>query len=83
MDREKFQGKYEVSDGYVGGSRPKYFSVFADDLEDDMTDDALENLYEESAYEHFLGNVNCDTYRKDEFIAWAKEVIKNRGNENE
>lgn len=77
-----FQGKYQAEDGYVGGSRPLYFPVFVDDIEDDMTDEQLEARYEELAYEHFLQNVHCHPYRLEEFKEWARKVISER-TENE
>lgn len=73
-----FQGQYQVDDGYVGASRPQHFPVFMDDIEDDMTDDQLESLYEDLAYEHFLQNVSCITSRLGEFKVWAKKVMAER-----
>ena len=78
MSDEKFQGMYQVSDGYVSGSRPKYFSVSSDDIGDDATEEDLANLYEELAYEDFLQNVNCDTSRSNEFVEWAKQILVKR-----
>jgi hypothetical protein len=83
MSNEKFQGVYQASDGYVGKDRPKYFTVSADDLEEDMTDAQLYDLYEEAAYEDFLQNVSCDTSRCDEFVLWAKAAIAKRDSEGD
>lgn len=75
---DRFQGVYEVQDGYVSGSRPKYFRIAASDVEDDMSDDDLERLYEEEAQHHFEQNVSPAVGRVDEFVAWAKNVISKR-----
>jgi hypothetical protein len=75
---ERFKGMYEVADGYVGGSRPQFFSVHAGDLEDDMTDEDLERLYEEEAQAHFEQHIAPNVSRVAEFVAWARAQIANR-----
>ena len=72
---DQFKGSYEVEDGYVGKSRPKYFSVSALDLADDMTDDELRDLYSEAADEHFRQCVTFALSKEDEFVEWAREQI--------
>ena len=80
---DKFTLTWETSDGYVGGSRPQRFRVNADDIEDDMTDKALENLAEEMAYEDFMQKVTSyvSDREKAAFVEWAKGVIANRAKE--
>lgn len=75
---EKFKGMYEVADGYGGGSRPQRFTVYEGDLEDGMTDDDLERLYEEEAQAHFEQHIIPNVSRVAEFIAWARERLAAR-----
>ena len=42
----KFKGMYYVDDGYIGKSRPHYFEIDDFEIEGDMTDGDLEELYE-------------------------------------
>lgn len=76
---KKFQGRYGVNDGYAGGARPHHFTVYDYELEDDMTDDQLERLYEEAVEESFAQNITPYPERVDEFIAWAREQLAARG----
>jgi predicted sulfurtransferase len=78
---DKFKGRYEVSDGYVGGSRPHHFKFDASDLEDDMTDVDLVNAYEQAAQDHFEEHITPSVERVDEFIKWAREQLAARGKE--
>ena len=54
-----FRAKYEIEDGYAGGSRPQNFKISAADLEDDMTPSDLEDLYMELCEEHMHDNIGC------------------------
>lgn len=76
---DTFKGRYTVGYGYIGGSArsnpaavPHHFTIRASDLSDDMTDLELENLYYESAQEHFEQHITCETDDADEFVAWAR-----------
>ena len=40
-----FEAEYEVEDGYVTGSRPQVFSIDESDIETDMGEDELRELY--------------------------------------
>jgi hypothetical protein len=72
---EKFEGYYEVEDGYVGKSRPVYFSVHESDIDEDMDEEDLRNLYDKEAKDHFEKNIYYAVSREDQFVEWAKEVI--------
>lgn len=76
-DQKTFKARYEVDDGYVGG-RPQYFTIHARDIDDDMTDDDLQSLYEELCDEHMRQKIVCATSRADEFVEWAKAQIAAR-----
>lgn len=76
---EKFQGRYQVQDGYAGGARPKYVTICADDLEEDMTDDELVEFYEDEIQRHYEENVSPGAERVDEFVSWAREQLARRG----
>ena len=73
-----FQGRYQVQDGYAGGSRPKFVTIAADVLPDDMTDDELVELYEDLIQQDFEANVTPGAERIDAFVAWAREQIEKR-----
>lgn len=79
MTEKTFRARYQVADGYAGGSRPQHFKISADDLEDDMDDESLEIFYEQSVQDDFEQKIYPDSERVDEFIAWAKERLAERG----
>ena len=78
---EKFQGRYQVQDGYAGGARPKYVGINASELNDDMTDDDLVDFYHDAIDQHFAENVTPGAERVDEFVSWAREQLEKRGKE--
>ncbi len=75
---EKFKGKYQVVDGYVGGDRPQYLTIHAGDIEDDMTDAQLVEMYEGEIQQHFEDRISPSAERVDEFVAWAREQLQKR-----
>jgi hypothetical protein len=75
---EKFQGRYQVQDGYAGGARPKYVSIDADGIEDDITDEELIEYYEDAIQQHFEENVTPGAERVYEFVSWAREQLAKR-----
>ncbi len=75
---EKFKARYEVSDGYIGKSRPLYVSIAADDLYEEMTDEDIREVYEENIQAHYEQNVCPEGDNEAEFLAWAKETIKQK-----
>ena len=78
---KKFNATYGVDDGYAGGSRPQHFTIHADDLDDDMTDEELQNFFHESMQEHFEQTVSPYAKNSDDFVAWAREQLEERGDE--
>jgi hypothetical protein len=74
----RFEGTYEVEDDYVGKSRPHHFDIDEYDIEDDMTDDDIEQLYEDFAQADFEQNVSFRLCDVGEFVEWAKERIRER-----
>lgn len=81
MSNEKFEARYQVADGYAGGAHPQYFKISADELESDMTDDDLEQFYEDAVSEDFQRRISPNSERVDAFIAWAREQIAKREQE--
>ncbi|MCE2835745.1 MAG: hypothetical protein LW834_01910 [Cyanobium sp. 49614_E6] len=75
-----FQAQYEVHDGYVCGSRPQLFEIDAEDLEDDMNDEALKSFYDSEVTENFLdsGKIYPEPQRVDQFVAWARGQLAKR-----
>lgn len=80
MTDSKFKAAYQVADGYVGKARPRYFSIFACDLEEDMSDEDLVNFFEEGMQDDFECNVFPEEYNRDEFIDWARQELNSRKN---
>ena len=78
MSTEKFKGRYQVADGYAGGSRPQYFPIHADDLEDDMDDAELSDFYAELAEDHMREMIMADCELVAEFVEWAKAQLAAR-----
>ena len=75
----KFKGMYYVDDGYIGKSRPHYFEIDDFEIEGDMTDGDLEELYENIMISDFENKIHPYSQNVDEFIQWAKEqIVKNR-----
>lgn len=72
---EKFEATWEAEDGYVGGSRPHHVSIRADELDEDMDDEQLKNLFWEAIQSDF--EQRCSPVSEDEgkFLEWAKEQI--------
>ena len=75
MSKDKFQGVFEIDDGYAGGRRPQHFTVNVGDLADDMTDDDLREFYEQEAEDHFRHNIVISVSLVDDFVAWAREKL--------
>ena len=79
----KFKGIYKVDDGYAGGSRPRYFDIEDFEIEDDMSDGDLEELYENIMIEDFEDKIHPYGQNVQEFIQWAKEQIAKDREEDE
>lgn len=77
-----FEACYQVEDGYVGKYRPKTFKIHAGHLEEDMSDEEIENFYLDEVMSHFNQNIYPSAERKEEFIQWAREQISNRSEED-
>jgi hypothetical protein len=68
-----FMGRYEVDDGYVGGSRPQSFEIKDWEIDEDMTEEELREIYRDEMQNHFEQNIFPGGNNEDEFIEWAKE----------
>ena len=79
-DDNRFEATYQTYDGYAGGSRPQHFEIRADDLEEDMGDNELESLFEQSMREHFQQNIYPEGYGSslEGFKAWARQKLAER-----
>ena len=78
-----FKGTYYVDDGYVGKSRPHHFEIDDFEIEDDMTDENLEELYENLMISDFEDKIHPYSQNVKEFIQWAKEQIAKNREEDE
>ena len=82
-EMEKFKCDYEADDGYCGGSRPQHFSITDGELDEDMDEEQLEQLFDDSMQEAFTQKVTPYAKNKSEFVEWAKGVIAKMVDSNE
>ena len=82
-NKDAFKCIYDVDDGYAGGSRPHSFSIWQSELDEDMTEEDVDNLFEERMQESFLQRLSPYGRNKESFINWALEVIETIKEENE
>ena len=80
LPENAFEAQYQVEDGYVTGERPQTFEIYAEDLEDDASDDALREFYDKAIGEDFRdsGKIYPSSRREGEFVEWAKAQIAER-----
>lgn len=71
-DREKFDAKFEIDDGYVGGSRPQTVTIFSNDVLN-LADDELEDFFHDACHEAMLEIVSAYGDPTD-FVEWAREM---------
>ena len=69
---ETFRAQYLIDDGYAGPARPKYFNIYADDIED-LTDAELGEFYREMVEEDFKHRVYPSAEKVEEFVEWANK----------
>lgn len=74
MAKNKFTAKYEVDDGYVGGSRPQYFTVHADSVDPSMSDEALEELFYDLVDEEMRQQISACKLNIEDFVQWARSL---------
>ena len=75
MEKNYFKGCYEAEDGYVGGSRPHYFRIREADIEEDMEEETLRNLFQDEMHSAFEQSIIPYGKNEDEFVKWAQEMI--------
>lgn len=76
--KQTFEARYQVDDGYAGGARPQAFEISAEDIEDDMSESDLQDLYHTMCEEDMQQRIGCCVMRVDEFVEWAQSVISAR-----
>lgn len=78
MTNDFFRATYSAADGYIGKSRPLYFRIATTELEEDMTDEDLADLFEESMQDHFDQNVHPESDDRQVFVEWARMRLQER-----
>lgn len=75
-----FNAKYEVNDGYCGGSRPQGFRICAGDYDfpANATDDRLLEIFYEAIDEDMRQKISPHNVNEAEFLEWAREQIKSQ-----
>ena len=77
---KRFRVKYQVNDGYVGKDRPLYFHISDSDIDDDMCDEDLEELFMDKIQDDFEYKVSPEGENFEEFLEWANEIQDDRKN---
>jgi hypothetical protein len=67
----KFEVRWEVSDGYVGGGRPQTFTIDAEDF-DGMTEQQIEDAIYGQANDAMLEIVSPSIRNLEEAVEWVK-----------
>lgn len=71
-----FVVKYEIEDGYTGGSRPQSFKLDLDDLNSDMTASQIEQFLDEAAQEDMMQKASAVIRNRDDYMQAAEAHIK-------
>lgn len=74
--KEEFGVRWQIEDGYIGGSRPQYFNISERELAEDMEESELRLLFRDNLKIEFEYNVHPVTDDEDAFVEWAKERIE-------
>lgn len=74
---EPFEASYELDDGYAG-NRPRHFSIYPDEIDDDMDQEALREYYQGAVQSDFEQSVFPIPKDEDEFVAWGLAVLAER-----
>ena len=76
--------RWQAEDGYCGGSRPQYVTIYESDIEDDMTDDDLERLLDDVVQDDFNQKVSYCIKNREQVLKQMREYrdsLKNEGEE--
>jgi hypothetical protein len=76
MSDNKFKARYEVDDGYAGGSRPQSFHISEGDFEigPEMTDKQIADLFYDIVNEEMFQKISACNANVTEFVAWARSL---------
>lgn len=80
---DKFEITYHLDDGYVGKDRPYYVSIGDGEINPDMTDAELSNLFFDTIHDHFVENHHPYSNEEEEFLEWARAKIAEQKAEEE
>lgn len=82
MTESHFKVTYSITDDYFGKLIPSQFSIYYEDLEDDMDDEDLSNFFYESLDNHFKQRVWAESDDLNAFIEWARQKLSTHIEEN-
>ena len=71
---DKFNVRWEADDGYAGGARPHNTQLHASDIEEDMSNDDLEDYICDAVGDDFRERVSFSIDNMDEVLKWAKSI---------
>ena len=73
-----FYVQYEIEDGYVGKSRPQYFTINTGDLYEDMDEDDIREVYRSAVTDDFQEKITACGVNEDKFVEWALEQVEQK-----
>ena len=81
MKDERFTATYYVEDGYLDEDSPQTFPIHASEIEEDMDDSALRDMYFDLMEVDFQNKTypTPDVRALVKFMEWARGVIDSRG----
>lgn len=71
----RFLGEYLIGCQYPTSNMPMRFRVGLEDIDDDMSDDEIREIYQQACEEHFLQNVSCDYQKETAFVEWVRAQL--------
>lgn len=76
MAEQKFTAKYEVDDGYAGGSRPQSFTIRAADIlmNAESTDEEIRDEFYDMVEEEMRQRISACNVNADEFVQWVRSL---------
>lgn len=79
---EKFNVKWEVDDGYVGGSSPQSFDLHCFDIDADDEDTDLEEAFDDLLQEEFNQRARPVASNREEALEWMRQVRDKKKSDN-
>jgi len=69
-----FYVEWGVEDGYTGKARTHHFDISSDDIDQDMSEEDLRRLFQDSLQEEFDQRISFYSPDEDAFVEWAGDM---------